>query len=351
MSDKIIEEYYNNFNYPSYEKLFKILKADGHNISKKEIQEQLSKKEEVQQFKEVKKSKKKHGHIIAVAPNTQFQVDIYYMMKYYKDNKNYKYILACVDIFTRKLYCVPMKTKEIDEVVSSLTELFKEAGMPFVLTSDSDSTFLSKECQNFLNKNNVIHHTVPVGDHSSLGIIDRIARTLKTILHKRFLITKSLNWVDVLPTIVQQYNNSPHSSIDDIKPNQATTPENVSRIIDINNEKSNDISTYKNEFKVGDKVRIKIEGYNKKTEGQFYDKVYIVKETHGKTVLLDNDVIKKYDMLLKVHDDTVIAEPNNLIKKAKKDYKGELIRKKEDIEEVNIRVGTRERKKVEKLNL
>ena len=73
----------------------------------------------------------------------------------------------------------------------------------------------------------------------------------------------------------------------------------------------------------------------------------------GKTVLLDNDVVKMYDMLLKVHDDTVITPPTtNIIKKATKNYKGELIRKKEDIVESNIiREGTRERKKIDKLNL
>ena len=37
-------------------------------------------------------------------------------MKYYKANKGFKYILACIDIFTRKLYCIPMKSKENDEV-------------------------------------------------------------------------------------------------------------------------------------------------------------------------------------------------------------------------------------------
>jgi hypothetical protein len=31
----IIEEYYNNFNFPSVDKLFKLLKADGHDDIKK----------------------------------------------------------------------------------------------------------------------------------------------------------------------------------------------------------------------------------------------------------------------------------------------------------------------------
>ena len=342
MSDKkdlknnlIIEDYYTKYNYPSVDKLLKLLKADGiTDITKKEIQEQLSTKQEVQQFKETKKSKQKLGHITAVGPQLQVQLDIYYMQKYYKQNKGYKYILACIDIFTRKLYCNAIKSKETDEVIGGLETIFKTLGYPFIITSDSDSTFLSDECQTYFEKHHINHTTVPVGDHHSLGIIDRVARTLKTILNKRFIIFKTTNWIDVLPTIVEQYNNTPHVAIDDIKPNDANIPENVSKIVDINNEKRDEITTFENEFEPNDKVRIKLEGFNKKTEGQYSDEVYIVEKTIGKTVLLTNGVKKKYDMLLKVAPDAVTIV--NPIKAAKKSYKQELLLKSQDIKASNI---------------
>ena len=264
----------------------------------KEIKENLSKNKEVQIFFETKKSKKKYGHIIANQPNERWQIDIYYLMKYYKKNHGYKYILACIDIFTRKLYCVPMKTKEITEVYKSIKSIFDEAETtPYVLTSDSDSTFLSHECQKLFKKNDIYHNVVPVGDHKSLSVIDRVARTLKTILHKKFVKNNSTNWVDSLQIVVNNYNNSPHSSIDDIKPNDATKPENIAKIIEINNLKRQDKTTFKNEFKEGDKVRIQINGFNKKTEGSYSDDIYIVKSVHGKNVTLNNNKVKKYDML------------------------------------------------------
>ena len=109
-------------------------------------------------------------------------------MKYHKENHGFKYILAGIDVFTRKLYCISMKTKEDDEVNSSLKELFKEAGTyPLVITSDNDATLLSKINQDFLEKHNIIHDVCPKGDHASLGLIDRVARTLKTVFHKRFV--------------------------------------------------------------------------------------------------------------------------------------------------------------------
>jgi hypothetical protein len=118
---------------------------------KNQIKDHLEKKQEVQQFTEVKKSKKKQGHITANQPNAQWQIDIYYLQKYYKSNHNYKYILACVDIFTRKAYAIPMKLREDKDVYNALLELFKIAKTtPYVITSDSDPTFNSKETQIFI---------------------------------------------------------------------------------------------------------------------------------------------------------------------------------------------------------
>jgi hypothetical protein len=33
--DELIEKYYNEYNYPSIDKLYKLLKDDGHSIKKK----------------------------------------------------------------------------------------------------------------------------------------------------------------------------------------------------------------------------------------------------------------------------------------------------------------------------
>ena len=46
-----IEKYYEDFNFPSADKLYKLMKKDGYDINKKDIISYLSKKEEIQQFK------------------------------------------------------------------------------------------------------------------------------------------------------------------------------------------------------------------------------------------------------------------------------------------------------------
>ena len=79
-----------------------------------------------------------------------------------------------------------MKNKDDPSVSETFEEMLKEANeAPTIITSDNDSTFLSQEMQKIFNKYGIIHDVAPKNDHNSLGIIDRFARTLKTILHKK----------------------------------------------------------------------------------------------------------------------------------------------------------------------
>ena len=113
------------------------------------------------------------GHILSNSPNEKWQLDIFYLIKYHKQNHGYKYILACVDIFTRKAYAIPLKLKDDENVSDGIKEIIKQAQTtPYFITSDSDSTFLSNESDKIFHKYDIIHKTVPVGDHAALGIID-----------------------------------------------------------------------------------------------------------------------------------------------------------------------------------
>ena len=125
-----------------------------------------------------------------------------------------------------------------------------------------------------------------VGDHHALGIIDRITRTLKSIITKLFLRNKNNNWIDYLDKIISIYNNSPHSGILDIKPNDANTPDNIGLLVEYYSNLSKANITKPDLFK-GDKVRINIKGlFDKGTESIWSNEVYIVESMNGKSVLL-----------------------------------------------------------------
>ena len=133
--DEIIEQYYELSNYGSIDKILKLLKLDDIKIPRKLIKEYLDNKEEVQILKEDKQTKTHHKPIIAMEPNEILCIDIFVLDKYKKVNRGYTYILAIIDVFTRKAYCVAMKSKNIIDVTTGLKLLMKENDLKPMLYS------------------------------------------------------------------------------------------------------------------------------------------------------------------------------------------------------------------------
>ena len=343
----IIEQYYNSSNYASVNKIYKLMKDDNHDVKPKDIKNFIENKTEVQLLKQNKNSKMKLGHITSMKPHAIWNMDIFFLQKYHKQNQGYKYILCCIDIFTRYVFCEPMISKENEEVIKAFKLIIKKQ-KPYVIVTDNDSTFLSSEFQRVLDENKIALDPVPVHDHHSLGVIDRFARTLKTILHKRFIKYNSLNWIDHLDSIIKNYNNSPHSGIDNIKPSQATEKHNAAIIYELNVEKAKVKTTYKPTiFEIGDYVRVKInDKFSKKSEGTYQDEINRITNIDGKMITLDNNKKVKYDMILKVNqpNENELPRTKNIIKKAKKAYQTELLHKRIDIQPENIIQGPRIRR-------
>ena len=144
--------------------------------------------------------------------------------------------------------------------------------------------------QDVLDENNIYHDVVIArDDHRALGIIDRFALNIKTTLSKLFLRNNNTNWIDYISKIVDKYNNTPHSSIAELTPNDATDPKYQADIGMINSSKAKKIQV-KSTFKERDIVRIRIkETFSKGSEPKYSDKVYIIESVNGKRVKLDND--------------------------------------------------------------
>lgn len=253
-------------------------------------------------------------------------------------------MLCAVDVFTRRAYVISMKQKDLESVMSAIKMMFKLYGIPEKIMSDSDSTFTSHEFQKLMKENNILHDTVPIGDHHSLGVVDRFARTLKTKLTKIFIAKNNTNWVDFIDALIKRYNNTPHSGIGEIIPNQANEPYYAQLISALNKQKSlkNDQIS---DLSIGNKVRMIEQSsiFQKGTEGRFSDAVFTVKSIQGKNITLTNGVIKKRNDLMQVPDDTVGSIEANIIKKVNKVNKIERKNKAEGVDESNIIVGKRTR--------
>ena len=230
-------------------------------------------------------------------------MDIFDLSLYKYFNQDYKYIMAVVDVFTRKAYVEPMKNKDSVSCVTALNNIMQKAhDKPRVILSDNDAAYLNKPFQDLLNSKQIALHTNALHDHKALGIIDNFARRIKATLTKTFLDDKSTRWINKIEAIVQNYNFSEHSGIANIEPNEATQEKNYVQILDLNMAKNQHNKTV-SDLKVGDRVRkniLKDDAHAKGTDPRWSSEVYTVTAVKGHTITLSDDSRYKRSDLLKV---------------------------------------------------
>jgi len=307
-------------NFPGLERMIKLAKQKHPEITRKEIKTFLD-SDVSKQLTKVQQAKPSEGHIVAFVPNENWQMDIFDLSRYMYANQYYRYILCCVDVFTRVAYAEPLKTKDSEAITAAFQKILGKAGVkPRSILSDHEAGFLIDPFQKLINKYNIALNVNALHNHHSLGIIDNFAKRLKTILTTIFLKNKSTKWIDRLNDIIKVYNGSEHSSINNFKPKDVE--EHKEEVLQLNLDKNMTNKTV-SDLHPGDKVRkfiITNAKLEKGTDPRYSDAVFTVVSTHGQTIELSDGSTLKRDRLLKVPNDTVSSEPN-VITKEKKTYK------------------------------
>ena len=183
--------------------------------------------------------------------NEIHSTDLIDMSQCSKINKGYKYIFTNIDIFSKYADAFPLKNKKIQDIKPCFEKIFKK-NKPKFIWSHKEPAFLSKEMQQFFKNNNVkIYHT---NSHLKAVVIERFNRSLRELMMKEFVKNNNTIWYNILPKLIQIYNNRYHSTIK-MKPIE----------VNKNNEKyiKENIYTYDKttkipRFKIGDLVRISL---------------------------------------------------------------------------------------------
>ncbi len=91
---------------------------------------------------------------------------------------------------------------------------------------------------------------------------------------------KTYNWLNELPKIFEDYNNTVHHTIK-MKPNEVE--DNEEKVKEIYDKIINEKDKQKPKFKIGDNVRIyrKIEGFEKKSGRRFTNEVFQITEIYN----------------------------------------------------------------------
>lgn len=179
-----------------------------------------------------------------------WQADLVEMIEYSKINKGYKYILTIIDTFSKYAWCVPLKTKNSNDVVNGMRSVFAKGRLPRNLQTDNGKEFYNKQFQNLMKQCNINHYSTFTSLKAS--IVERFNRTLKNMMWKKFSFNGNFKWIHFFDKLVSEYNNKYHRTIK-MKPSDVTKTNEA----DILRDRYNHLKIYGfPKFKVGDSVRI-----------------------------------------------------------------------------------------------
>ena len=206
-------------------------------------------------------------------------------------------------MFTRKAYAEGIKSKTPEDCAEAFELILKRAGAnPDSVYHDKGNEFKGK-FDKLCKSENITSLQNDLGDHQALGVIDRFSRTIKSMIQRYLVANNTTKYIDQLPKLVKLYNETPHSSINDIKPNDATEEENVITIGDINYQKqkaNNKIKKIRpSKIVVGDNVRYKTEKgtFTKGYSITYSNEVFTVISIKGNKATLNNNKEYRLDDL------------------------------------------------------
>ena len=155
-----------------------------------------------------------------------------------------------IDVFSKYGWIIPIKNKQGETVTSAFKTIKNRK--PQKLWVDKGKEFYNRHFKDMLDKNNIQMYSTENEEKSS--VVERWNRTIKNRMWKRFTEQSNTQYLKILPEILNNYNNSFHTSIK-MTPTEASQKKNEKTVRD---NLYNDLTLLKmkSKYKIGDKVRI-----------------------------------------------------------------------------------------------
>lgn len=188
--------------------------------------------------------------IICTYNNDTWSIDLLDISRYATLNKKINFLLVVIDNFSRYLWVVPLKNKNAETVLNAFKSVVKMAGnTPENLWSDDGTEFKNIEFKKYCTSNNINLYSTFSG--LKAVIAERVNRTIRAKISKYMTETNQQKYIDHLPLIVKEYNETEHHTI-------KTTPKSVYYGDAIPEIPDYIIDDFNPKFKIGDYVRISI---------------------------------------------------------------------------------------------
>jgi len=272
---EIISEVYNDF-YGSIANTFKDAKKRDPSITLADVKAFFS-----SNF--VRKGNLRgNNSYVAKRPHQEYQLDLFFINE--SEDQEFSTGLLMIDIFTKFMTVVPVKTKQADDILDGIKRAFTNMGKyPEMLYTDDEGSFKSTQAERFYKEHNINH--IVTRTHAPYA--ERAIRTIKSMIFRRLERKEDALWHDpeVLSNALVTYNYKMTHSSTRMTPEDAKKAHNQTEVRvrleahSVKKRKYPDVA-------VGDLVRIYTKKKNFKKEhvpvwSQNKYKITKIDESHG----------------------------------------------------------------------
>ena len=165
------------------------------------------------------------------------------------NNKGFRYIIIKIDNYSKYLWAIPLKNKYSQTITNEFSNILSTSKRkPLKIESDRGTEFYISIFQNFLKSKNIHHY--PRFTDKGPSIIERVIRTIRNLLKKPVFEKGNADWINELPSVIKQYNNTIHHSIK-MTPVRASKKSNEKAVFD---NLRDDRQKQRPKYKLGDLV-------------------------------------------------------------------------------------------------
>jgi len=137
-----------------------------------------------------------------------YQIDLADVFNLSPFNDGMRYLLTCINVFTKRAWAIPIKAKSARGVADAFEKIADE-GQCNMVQSDKGTEFLNSTFQSMLQRRG-IHFYTSENEDLKASVVERFNRTLKTKMYRYFTRANTRKYVDVLDDLMHSYNNTYH---------------------------------------------------------------------------------------------------------------------------------------------
>lgn len=136
------------------------------------------------------------------------QVDLADLQSLSRHNSGFRYMLVGIDVLSRRLFAVPVKSKKAEDMVEAFKKLLGQMPIKaFRIFSDLGKEFTNRLVREFFEEED-IQKLESSSPFVKASMAERAIRNIKQRLYRYFAQHQNLNWINVIPQIIDGINHS-----------------------------------------------------------------------------------------------------------------------------------------------